>query len=75
MTNITNVWNWLNGKKTIIGAALLVAGTVASGGVAFIPAIPLLAPEVPYMLGIGTFFGGLGLAHKFLGQIVAPATP
>ena len=74
MKFLSNIWDWFNGRKTIIGAGLLIAGTVASGGVPFIPAIAAAAPAVPYLLGAGTLLGGTGLAHKAL-KAVGVADP
>ncbi len=68
---------YLNGKKTYIGAALLGLGAEISGTlpavplIGALPAIPVLAPAVPFLMVAGTLLGGLGLYHKGLKGIRA----
>ncbi len=73
MNFLKSAWAWLSGKKTIIGATLMLAAAAASGQVPvlnLIPAIahgiPAIAPAVPYLMGAGTLLGGTGLFHKVL---------
>lgn len=54
------LWKWLNGKKTLIGAAITIVAYVVGG-------LPLLAAFLPAakvaeIVGIGTFI--VGLLHK-----------
>lgn len=50
------IWTWLNGKKTVIGGALFLAGKVAT---------LLGQPAVGEVLEIaGGVIGGVGVGHK-----------
>ena len=64
------IWDFLSGKKTVAGAALLIAGTA----IPYVPAAVALAPAVPYLLGVGTMMGGAGIFHKVYkaGQDASP---
>lgn len=59
---IVTAWNFLDGKKTALGAGIMLASLV-------IPAIPGCAPLAPYApvgMKIGAGLGGAGLYHKFI---------
>lgn len=58
MTNLTAIWDWLNGKKTYLGAALLLLGY---GG----PYLGIPQNVDDAFVTIGTFLGGIGVLHKF----------
>ncbi len=68
---------YLNGKKTYIGAALLGLGAEISGTlpaiplIGALPAIPVLAPAVPFLMVAGTLLGGAGLFHKIVKGVQA----
>lgn len=66
MNYLKTAWTYMNGKKTIIGAILLLVGTAASGAIPPIPAIITLHHAIPYLLWAGTALGGTGLAHKVI---------
>ncbi len=66
-----NIWTWLNGKKTAIGAVLIVIAGAVSGtlptieGIGKLPALyPPLAPFCPYVAAAGFLLGGAGGFHK-----------
>lgn len=62
-----NIWNWLSGKKTVIGAS---AGTIAMGvqAVGDIWGVegPWLGKTVKTLLYVSGAFGVPGLAHKWI---------
>ncbi len=68
-----NIWAWFNGKKTAIGAVLIVVAGAVSGtlptmeGIGKLPALyPPLAPFCPYVAAAGFLLGGAGGFHKIL---------
>lgn len=54
----TKIWNWLNGKKTAIGAvvSLVTAYLIAKGWIS--------EAEQTLLLGLATLLVGGGLVHK-----------
>lgn len=59
--------NWIKGKKTYTGAALMILGTLATGGIPLLPTIAVLTPYAPTILALGASLGGVGFADKVLG--------
>ncbi len=58
MKYLNQFWNWLDGKKTAIGAIL-------SLGTAYLMAKGWIGDaEVTLLLGFSTLFVGVGLSHK-----------
>ena len=56
-TYLSDIWNWLDGKKTVIGAFLLI---VAAHG-----SLIHLTPEwCNFIADIGTVISGAGIVHK-----------
>jgi hypothetical protein len=53
------VWNWLDGKKTIIGGILLFVATIMTQ--AAVPVPPWVISAIQYA---GEAFIGTGLTHK-----------
>ncbi len=55
------MWDMLSGKKTAIGALMLMLG-------AWIPSLGVEASWMPGLLSVlqilGTIFGGVGVTHK-----------
>lgn len=66
----TNVWDWLNGKKSVIGAAILIAAKVQP----YVPAAHALTPVMPYVTTLGVSMGGAGILHYIYkaGQAATP---
>ena len=54
----TNIWNWFDGKKTVIGAivSLITAYLIAKGWIG--------EAEQVLLLGLSTFLVGIGVTHK-----------
>jgi len=53
-------WNWLNGRKTVIGTVIILA---AEGVKLFFP--ELIEPQkIEFVQSIGMILGGVGLVHK-----------
>ena len=71
MKKITEIWNYLNGKKTAIGAAMLTAAfAITQIDIQVVQGIwhltcPLwVAPTVQTLEWVGSLFSGVGLIHK-----------
>lgn len=75
MKFLKSIWNWFDGRKTVIGAAPLVAAAIITGQIpalspliAIVPAashaLTSAAPAVPLLTAVGSALGGIGFAHK-----------
>ena len=58
MDTFQKVWDFLNGKKTWIGAGFLIVGY---GG----PYVGIPQDVCDALVRIGEFLGGVGILHKF----------
>lgn len=67
---LTGVWVWLDGKKSVIGGAIVIACDAQP----FIPHAAVLTPVVPYVKAIGYSMFGVGAACKIYkaGQAATP---
>lgn len=70
MNFLSKVWQFLDGKKVVIGSAILVASDVQP----LIPHAAILTPAIPYIKGIAYSMIGVGGLHKIYkaGQSAAP---
>lgn len=59
---LTNVWTWLNGKKTAIGAVITVAADLTALAGVTLPAFGVSAVHVAQYVGYGTV--AVGVLHK-----------
>lgn len=57
MEKVQAWWDFLNGKKTAIGSALMIAGNILSK-------FPQTATAGSILLEVGTYLAGFGLVHK-----------
>lgn len=71
MNFLTNIWNWFDGKKTNIGAAILtLAFVLTQVDTQVVVAIwhmqlpTWFAPFIQTLEWAGTAFSGVGLLHK-----------
>lgn len=77
MNKLTAIWNWFNGKKTAIGAALFGAAYVLGkvSGIWHLDA-HWIAPTIDTLTEGGAILSGTGLLHKGMkavGMADAPA--
>lgn len=66
MNKITNLWNWLNGKKTVIGAILHFAVFVVTGLGTYFGFHPLSAAVLGQIDTVANGIITVGLGHKVL---------
>lgn len=59
MQKLVNFWNFLDGKKTVIGAAVGVLGQALA-------LFPATAPAAPFAVKAGAIIAAGGLFHKFV---------
>ncbi len=71
---LSKAWDWLDGRKTTIGAITTFAGLTITGKTMLIPAIPALASAAPYLLAVGSGITALGVLHKAIKSGDAAAT-
>jgi hypothetical protein len=71
ISNLTALWNWFDGKKTAIGATILVVAPYITDianqfvqGIWHIPAPAWVAQIVASLIYIGTGLTKIGLIHK-----------
>jgi len=69
---IGKIWTWLDGKKTLVGAVLVILGVVADQLSVILPA--LLEPSVAAKyVGVATaVIGALHKVYKFIYKTDAP---
>jgi len=74
MNTITNLWNWLDGKKTTIGAVLLFLSTFLSEVIVSKWGVTAawMTPSIETLNWLGMALTGLGLGHKALKPTVNP---
>ena len=71
MQKLLTLWNWFDGKKTSIGAAILVFAFVLQQvdtqvivGIWQVPVPAWLDKSILTLEWVGTAFSGVGLFHK-----------
>lgn len=57
MKKLNEIWEFLDGKKTAIGAAIMITGNVLA-------MFPPTAPAAQAVLYVGSAIAGFGLVHK-----------
>lgn len=57
---VIKTWDFLNGKKTVIGTTLYIVAK----GLSFIPALAPVVPVLEYVCEAGFLIATGGLAHK-----------
>lgn len=68
------MWEWFNGKKTVIGTLLLLFGAVVEQVLVGMWGVSgsWVGPFIQTCDWFGMLFGGTGLAHKGLKSRMAP---
>jgi len=84
MQTLVTIWNWLDGKKTVIGSAMLfAAGTIANCESTFAFHTPFLDQAILFLNDWGAKIAAFGAAMKFVkfagngagGQVPTSGTP
>ena len=65
MQTIRSLWDFLNNKKTVVGALLLLIAQFLQQIQAILPDQAWIAPVADGLVYLGNFFAGTGLTHKF----------
>ena len=69
---IGKIWQWLDGKKTVIGAILVIVGTVGEQASILLPALFEPAQALEYIGYVKLVVGALHKVYKFIYKTDAP---